>query len=67
MTKPTADSGMHMDYSKSGVATNSKKAPRHRVGVKGLGAEKSASGGKASKEELLARLKAAAEAKKTKD
>lgn len=54
-----------MDYSKSGNAASAKKAPRHRVGVKGLGAEKSPSGGKASKEELLARMKAVAEAKKT--
>lgn len=35
------------------------KQPKHKVGKKGLGAEKSSTGGKASKEELLARLKAA--------
>lgn len=53
-----------MDYGKSGSAQHPKTAPRHRVGTRGLGAEKSPNGGRASKEELLARLKAAAEAKK---
>ncbi len=52
-----------MDYSKSGNAKADKNTPKRKVG-KGLGAEKSATGGKASKEELLARMKAAAEAKK---
>ena len=52
-----------MDYGKSGNAKTDKNAPKHHVG-KGLGAEKSPTGGKASKEELVARMKAAAEAKK---
>lgn len=52
-----------MDYGKSGNAKPDKNAPKHHVG-KGLGAEKSPSGGRASKEELVARLKAAADAKK---
>ena len=52
-----------MDYGKSGNPRTGKAEPKHKVG-KGLGAEKSATGGKASKDELVARLKAAAEAKK---
>ncbi len=55
-----------MDYGKSGNATAAKNVPKHRVG-KGLGAEKSATGGKASKDELVARMKAAAEAKKAQE
>jgi hypothetical protein len=51
-----------MDYGKSGNPKGDKNVPKHRVG-KGLGAEKSATGGKASKEELVARMKAAAAAK----
>ena len=51
------------DYGKSGNAKADKNIPRHKVG-KGMGAEKSATGGKASKDELVARMKAAAEAKK---
>ena len=52
-----------MDYGKSGNPKADKNVPKHRVG-KGLGAEKSPNGGKASKEELVARLKAAAEKNK---
>lgn len=52
-----------MDYGKSGNPKADKNVPKHRVG-KGLGAEKSPTGGKASKEELVARLKAAAEKNK---
>lgn len=52
-----------MDYGKSGNAKADKNVPKHRVG-KGLGAEKSATGGKASVDELVARMKALAEAKK---
>ncbi len=53
-----------MDYGKSGNPKAIKGQPKHKVGVKGLGAEKSPSGGRPSKEELVAKLKAAAEAKK---
>jgi len=52
-----------MDYGKSGNAKPDKNVPKHKVG-RGLGAEKSPTGGKASKDELVARLKAAAAAKK---
>ena len=52
-----------MDYSKSGNPKPDKNQPRHKPG-KGFGAEKSSTGGKASKEELLARLKAKAAEKK---
>jgi hypothetical protein len=55
---------MAMDYGKSGNPLSSGKQPKHKVGKKGLGAEKSGTGGKASKEELLARLKAAQAVKK---
>ena len=48
-----------MDYGKAGNPLSMGKQPKHKVGKKGLGAEKSSTGGKASKEELLARLKAA--------
>lgn len=53
-----------MDYSAAGNPISSGKQPKHKVGKKGLGAEKSPTGGRATKVELLARLKAAAEAKK---
>lgn len=53
-----------MDYSKSGNPKAVKGQPKHKVGAKGLGAEKSPTGGRASKEELVAKLKAAASAKK---
>lgn len=49
-----------MDYGKSGAPKGGGKQPKHKVGNKGLGAEKSPTGGRASKEELLARMKAAA-------
>ena len=52
-----------MDYGKSGNAKPDKNIPKHKVG-RGLGAEKSPTGGKASKDELVARLKAAAEKNK---
>lgn len=52
-----------MDYSKSGNARSDKNTPKNRAG-RGLGAEKSPTGGKASKDELVAKLKAIAEAKK---
>jgi hypothetical protein len=55
---------MTMDYGKAGNPLSMGKQPKHKVGKKGLGAEKSATGGRPSKEELLARLKATAEAKK---
>lgn len=53
-----------MDYGKSGSAKTGGKQPKHKVGNKGLGAEKSPTGGRPSKDELLARLKAAAAEKK---
>jgi hypothetical protein len=53
-----------MDYSKSGNPKAVKGQPKHKVGVKGMGAEKSPTGGRPSKEDLVAKLKAAAEAKK---
>jgi hypothetical protein len=53
-----------MDYSKSGNARPPKNTPKNKPG-RGLGAEKSPTGGKASKEELVARMKAIAEAKKS--
>lgn len=55
-----------MDYGKSGNSKPDKNVPKHRVG-KGLGAEKSPTGGRASKDELVARMKAAAQAKKAED
>lgn len=55
-----------MDYGKSGAPKSGGKQPKHKVGNKGLGAEKSPTGGRPSKEELLAKLKAAA-AEKRKD
>jgi hypothetical protein len=55
-----------MDYSKSGNPRVAKNEPKNKPG-RGLGAEKSPTGGRASKEELLAKLKAIAEAKKAED
>jgi len=52
-----------MDYGKSGAPKTAGKQPKHKVG-KGLGAEKSATGGRATKEELLARMKATTAEKK---
>lgn len=52
-----------MDYSKSGSAQKGKNAPRH-VEHNAKGTQKNPFGGRASKAELLARMKAAAEAKK---
>ncbi len=52
-----------MDYSKSGNARRDKKIPRDpKVGTRG--APKAASGGREDKAALLARMKAAAEARK---
>ena len=58
---------MTMDYAAAGNPISSGKQPKHKVGKKGHGAEKSPTGGKATKEELLARMKAAAEAKKAQE
>ena len=52
-----------MDYGKSGNPRADKNVPQRKVGKKGLGAERSPNGGKASKEELVARMKAASAAK----
>jgi hypothetical protein len=54
-----------MDYTKSGNPISAGKQPKHKVGKKGLGAEKSPTGGRPTKEELVARIKAAAEQKKS--
>jgi hypothetical protein len=48
-----------MNYGQNGNPKTGGKQPKHKVG-KGLGAEKSATGGRPSKEELVARMKAAA-------
>jgi hypothetical protein len=53
-----------MDYSKSGNPKAVKGQPKHKVGVKGMGAEKSPTGGRPTKEDIVAKLKAAASAKK---
>ncbi len=53
-----------MDYSKMGAPKLSKNAPKHDE-ARAKGAGRSKTGGRASKEELVARMKAAAEAKKT--
>ncbi len=51
-----------MDYSKSGNPKTARNEPRHQAGKpKG---DAPTPGGRATKEELLARMKAAAEAKK---
>lgn len=52
-----------MDYSKSGGAMPGKKAPRHKE-HNAKGSDKNPFGGKEDKAALLARMKAAAEAKK---
>lgn len=52
-----------MDYGKSGSAKPAKKAPKH-VEHNQKGSAKNPFGGKDDKATLLARLKAAAEAKK---
>ncbi len=52
-----------MDYSKSGGAKPHKNTPRHAE-HNAKGSDKNPYGGKADKAELLARMKAAAEAKK---
>ncbi len=52
------------DYGKSGNPRADKNVPQHKAGKKGLGAEKSPTGGRATKEELVAKMKAAAEARK---
>ncbi len=52
-----------MDYAKSGIAKGSKNAPRHAE-HNAKGSTKNPFGDRATKEELLARMKAAAEAKK---
>lgn len=51
-----------MDYSKSGSVTMPKKAPRHTE-HNAKGTQKNPYGSRPSKEELLARMKAAAEKK----
>jgi hypothetical protein len=56
-----------MDYSKSGNPRGAKGQPKHKVGAKGMGAEKSPTGGRPSKEALVAKLKATAAAKKPVD
>ena len=55
-----------MDYGKSGAPKTGGKTPRHASakGAPKAPEGKDARGGKASREELLARMKAAAEARK---
>jgi hypothetical protein len=52
-----------MDYAKSGTPKPGKNAPRHKE-HNAKGTEKNPFGDRATKAELLARMKAAAEAKK---
>lgn len=52
-----------MDYAKSGAPKPGKNSPRHNE-HNAKGTEKNPFGDRATKEELLARMKAAAEAKK---
>jgi hypothetical protein len=52
-----------MDYSKSGNASSGKNTPKHKE-HNAYGTEKTPFGARPSKAELLAKLKAAAEAKK---
>ena len=52
-----------MDYSKSGTPKAGKNAPRHKE-HNAKGSDKNPFGGKETKAELLARMKAAAEAKR---
>lgn len=54
-----------MDYGKNGNPKLGGKQPKHKVG-KGLGAEKSATGGRASKDEIVARMKEVAAKNKDK-
>jgi len=53
-----------MDYSKSGNAKQPKNAPKHSE-HNAKGTDKNPYGSRPSKAELLARMKAAAEARKT--
>ena len=55
--------GITMDYGKSGAPLKAKKAPRHTE-HNAKGTDKNPFGQPAPKAELLARMKAAAEAKK---
>ena len=52
-----------MDYGKSGAAKQNKKAPRHKE-HNAKGTDKNPFGARATKADLVARLKAAAETKK---
>lgn len=52
-----------MDYSKAGAMMHNKKAPKHNE-HNAKGTEKNPFGARATKAELVARLKAAAEARK---
>jgi hypothetical protein len=58
-----AGKGSAMDYGKSGAANMAKKTPRHKEHNE-PGSNKNPFGKRPSKEELVAKLKAAAEAKK---
>lgn len=53
-----------MDYSKSGSASGAKKAPTRHLEHNQKGTKKNPFGSKDDKAKLLARMKAAAEAKK---
>ena len=58
--------GSIMDYGKSGAEKMAKNTPRHKEHNE-PGSDKNPFGKRPSKEELLARMKAAAEAKKAED
>ncbi|MGB8814019.1 MAG: hypothetical protein WCC57_12630 [Paracoccaceae bacterium] len=55
--------GITMDYGKSGATKTGKNTPRHAE-HNAKGSDKNPYGGRTTKSELLARMKAAAEAKK---
>jgi len=59
----SANEGMIMDYGKSGASKGGKNAPRHKEHNE-KGTEKNPYGSRDTKAALIARLKAASEAKK---
>ena len=61
--KTPASEGITMDYGKQGAAKSAKNMPRHKEHNE-KGTDKNPYGKAAPKAELLARMKAAAEAKK---
>jgi hypothetical protein len=63
MSRTMANAEEIMDYGKSGATKMGKKAPKHNE-HNAPGSDKNPFGKRPTKEELLARMKAAAEAKK---